>query len=277
MSQDEQVSSHYESGGLLDALFAHLRAEGVDQERLTIEQLAPYDQFHGRGFEATCELADALEIAPGDHILDVGSGVGGPARYMADRFGCRVTGIDLTPEFCEVARHLTGLLGLQDRVSIEQGNALEMPFADAAFDGAYSMNVSMNIADKTRFYAEVHRVLEPGAQFMLSEVTRGPTGVVDYPTPWARTAATSHLLTADETEVGLTAAGFEVRRLRNTIDEVLAFGARSRERVERGEPPLQRAVTWIHGDLAPAATANSAQGVKSGALVPIEVLCVKAG
>ena len=100
--------------------------------------------------------------APTDDLLDIGSGLGGPARYFAQRFGCRVTGIDLTAEFCEVARELTRLLELEDRVTIEHGNALAMPFADARFDGAYSMNVSMNIKDKDRLYREVARVLKPG-------------------------------------------------------------------------------------------------------------------
>ena len=113
-----------------------------------------------------------LAVSADDHILDVGSGIGGPARFFADQFACRVTGIDLTAEFCEVARHLTGLTGLDDRVICEQGNALEMPFDDGTFDGAYSMNVSMNIEDKDGLYREIHRVLKPGAWLALSELAQ---------------------------------------------------------------------------------------------------------
>ncbi|MGH8673024.1 MAG: class I SAM-dependent methyltransferase, partial [Burkholderiales bacterium] len=155
------VTTHYTRGDLLARLEAALRDDGVDPARPSLESLAPYDHFHGRGLEATKEMADSLEIAATDHLLDIGSGIGGPARYLSDRFGCRVTGIDLTTEFCEVARHLNRLLGIGDRVRFEQGDALEMPFADAAFDGAYSMNVSMNIADKAAFYREIRRVLKP--------------------------------------------------------------------------------------------------------------------
>ncbi len=275
MSEGTGVADHYGSGSLLETLKQNLREDGIDPEHPTIEALAPYDQFHGRGLEATSELADVLEVSPGQHILDVGSGVGGPARYFADRFGCRVTGIDLTEEFCDVARHLTQVLGLEDKVSIEHGNALAMPFEDAAFDGAYSMNVSMNIADKAAFYAEVHRVLKPGAWFMLSEIAQGPGGAVDYPTPWAAIAANSHLSTPQQTEDGLRAAGFEIRQSRDTVEAVLAFGARARAIVERGEKPPHRAIAWIHGEIAAEAMGNSGEGVKTQRLVPIEVLCTK--
>ncbi len=159
MNTDREVSAHYSRGNLLSRLNAALMEDGVDPDHPSMEALAPYDQFHGRGLEATLEIAGLVQAGPADHILDVGSGIGGPARYFASRFGCRVTGIDLTPEFCEVARHLTRLLDLEDRIAFEVGDALAMPFADAGFDGAYSMNVSMNIADKGRFYREVHRVL----------------------------------------------------------------------------------------------------------------------
>ena len=163
MGTDSDISRYYTRGDLLERLHAALLGDGIDPDRPTVETLAPFDQFHGRGLEATEEVADVLAVAATDHLLDVGSGIGGPARYIADRFGCRVTGIDLTAEFCDVARHLTRMLGLEDRVAFEQGDALAMPFADASFDGAYSMNVSMNIADKAGFYKEIHRVLRPGA------------------------------------------------------------------------------------------------------------------
>ena len=194
VSDAREITGHYTSGDLLARLEARLREDGADPARPTAEALAPYDHFHGRGLEATEDMAGLLQVAETDHILDVGSGLGGPARYMARRFGCRVSGVDLTAEFCDVARHLTALLGLEERVSIAHGDALAMPFGDAAFDGAYSMNVSMNIADKRALYREIHRVLRPGAWLMLSEVAQGPGGEPDFPTPWARTASSSFSL-----------------------------------------------------------------------------------
>ena len=141
----------YTCGDLLERLEWHLRDDGVDPACPTLEELAPYDQFHGRGLEATVDMARRLPVAAGSRILDIGSGLGGPARYMARQHGCRVVGIDLSAEFCEVARLLTARLGLEDRVGFEQGDARAMPFGDEAFDGTYSMNVSMNIDDKRGF------------------------------------------------------------------------------------------------------------------------------
>ena len=273
MVSDSEITRHYGRGDLLQRLQAALLDDGVDPAEASVETLAPYDHFHGRGLEATKELADALEVSATDHILDIGSGIGGPARFMASRFGCRVTGIDLTAEFCRVARHLTQLLGLEDSVTIEHGNALEMPFASASFDGAYSMNVSMNIADKLRFYQEIYRVLRPGAWLVLSEAALGPNGSPDYPTPWARTADSSFLVSLSETLEGLESRGFTVLKSRDTVQETLAFSARSRAMVERGEKPPHRAVRLIHAELARDAMANTLRGIREERLIPIEIFC----
>jgi len=270
------ISAHYTSGALLARLEAALREDGVDPRRPTLEALAPYDHFHGRGLEATEDMAGLLRVAATDHVLDVGSGLGGPARYMARRFGCKVSGIDLTAEFCDVARHLTGLLGLEERVSVSQGDALAMPYGEAAFDGAYSMNVSMNIADKCALYREIHRVLRPGAWLILSEAAQGPGGEPDFPTPWARTAASSFLASRDETCENLAASGFAIESVRETTEAALAYGARSRAAVEAGGKPLHRAVSLIHGALAEDAMANSARALRERRAVPIEILCRKA-
>jgi len=275
MHTEGEISTHYSRGDLLSRLNAALLDDGVDPDRPSIEALAPYDQFHGRGLEATLEVAGLVQAGAADRLLDIGSGIGGPARWFAQRFGCHVTGIDLTPEFCDVARHLTRLLGLADKVSFTVGDAVAMPFADAGFDGAYSMNVSMNIADKGAFYREIYRVLKPGAWLVLSEVAQGEGGELDYPTPWASSARTSFLTTPQETQRGLQGAGFDVLRLHSTLDEARAYGARSRAMVERGEKPPHRAVMLIHADLAARAIANTARGIHEGRIIPIKVLCRK--
>ena len=275
MSTASEVSAHYTSGDLLARLEARLREDGFDPARPTFEALAPYDHFHGRGVEATEDMANRLGIVAAEHVLDVGSGLGGPARYFARRFGCRVSGIDLTAEFCDVARHLTSRLGLTDRVSFEQGDALAMPFGDAAFDGAYSMNVSMNIADKRALYREIHRVLRPGAWLVLSEVVRGPGGEPDYPEPWARTASASFLATVDETRANLAASGFAIESERDTTEAALAYGARARALVEAGGKPPHRAVSLILGPLAEEAVANTGRALREQRTVPVELICRK--
>ena len=271
MATESQVTAHYSHGELLARLNAMLAEDGVDPARPTIEALAPYDQFHGRGLEATEEIAGQLDVAATDHLLDIGSGIGGPARYMARRFGCRVTGIDLTAEFCEVARHLSALMGLDARLTFEEGNALAMPFADAAFDGAYSMNVSMNIEDKGGFYAELHRVLKPGGWLFLSEIALGPKDGLDFPTPWAASADESFLVTPEATLDGLRAAGFEIVRSGDRVAESLDYSARTRAAVAAGGQPFNRAVELIHGEAALAALRNTARATADGRTVPIEI------
>ena len=275
MTSAHDIVTHYGRGGLLARLKDALAADGADPDRPTMEALAPYDQFHGRGIEATREMAELVDAHAADHVLDVGSGIGGPARYLAARFGCRVTGIDLTPEFCEVATILTRSLGLDGRVAFDVGDATAMPYADAQFDGACSMNVSMNIADKNALYREIHRVLKPGGWLVLSEIARGDGPPPDYPTPWARTAQTSFLATPDATRHGLIEAGFEVERLRSTAEAALQYGQRSRAMAERGEKPPHRAVMLIHGELATLAMANVARGLAAASIDPIEVLARK--
>jgi SAM-dependent methyltransferase len=270
-----KVVEHYATAGLLARLESALSADGADPAHPTIEALAPYDQFHGRGLEATEDMAALVVVRPTDHLLDVGSGLGGPARWLSARFGCRITGIDLTPEFCSIAEHFTRLTGLDSRVRFHVGNALAMPFDDENFDGAYSMFVSMNIADKARLYGEICRVLKPGAWLVLSEITRGEDGDVTYPMPWAATPAESFLSTADDTRKGLRSAGFEVEQVKNDLQRALDFAQRSRAMVERGEKPPYRANALIHGDAAGPTLANVARAYARSTLIPIEVVARK--
>jgi ubiquinone/menaquinone biosynthesis C-methylase UbiE len=275
MTDPDPIVAHYSRGRLLERLDAALRQDGIDPARPTLEQLAPYDQFHSRGLEATAEAAALMPAKAGDRLLDIGSGLGGPARWLARHFRCRVVGVDLTPEFCEAATLLAQRTETTAAVEFHVGDALTLPFVDGSFDGAYSMNVSMNIADKPAFYREVLRVLKPGGWLLLSEVARGAGAEPDYPMPWAANAAASFLTTPEQTRDGLTAAGFEVLHLRSTRDEALAYGARSREAVARGERPPHRAVILVHDIVAPAAMSNSARALAEGRVDPIEILVRK--
>lgn len=270
-----KIVEHYATSGLLARLEAALRADGADPAHPTIGALAPYDQFHGRGLEATEDMATLVSVQPADHLLDIGSGLGGPARWLSTRFDCRITGIDLTPEFCAIAEHLTRLIGLDARVRFEVGDALRMPFDDGTFDGAYSMFVSMNIADKAQFYREIHRVLNSRGWLVLSEIARGADGDIRYPTPWAATAAQSFLATIEDTRTGLRNAGFEVELVKNDLKRSLDFRARSQSMVERGEKPPYRANALLHGDIGGITLANVSRGYAEGTLIPIEVVARK--
>lgn len=275
MNSDRDIAGHYSNERLLELLFTSLIEDGADPENLTLCDLAPYDQFHGRGMDATKEVADALNCQPNERVLDIGCGIGGPARYFAHRFGCHVTGIDLTRSFVDTARELNVRTGMVDTVTVEQCNALSMPFKDGSFHAAYSMNVSMNIADKIGFYAEAYRVLIPGGTLVLSELSKGEVGEVMYPTPWARTSSESFLATLEETKNGLAETGFDLVDVRDTAEESIAYGIRAKAMVDRGEKPPHRAVQLIHGSIAMAAMRNTATAVRERAAVPIEIVCKK--
>ena len=136
-----------------------MKAAGIDPETVTVEQLAPVDHFHARGFPATVELADALPIEAGQRLVDIGCGIGGPARYLAQRFGCKVDGLDITAPFVDAGNQLSALVGMQDAVTIQHGDGQKLPYSDEMFDGGYPQHVTMHVPDRHAFFAEAFRVL----------------------------------------------------------------------------------------------------------------------
>lgn len=214
------VARHYAGGGdLAKAIADRLRNAGKVIDNLTTADLATVDEFHIRGRQATLELAQSLNLSATSHVLDIGSGLGGPARTLAETYGCRVTGIDLTPEFCEAATTLSNWVGLGDRVAFRQGDATDLPFGDAEFDAAITIHVAMNIAAKDKMYAEAKRVLKPGARFGVYDVLQGEGGEVLFPVPWARDPSISHLATPDEMSLLLTGAGMTVLQVVDSTEE----------------------------------------------------------
>ena len=174
MIDPQAVIEHYGRAGLGDVILAALKVAGKDIDHLTPDDLAPVDEFHTRGRAATYDLARLLALKGDERILDMGSGIGGPSRYLAKTFGCRVVGLDLTPEFCRVATMLAAPTGLSDKVEYHEGNALAMPFAERSFHVVWSQNVVMNIADRDRLYGEIRRVLKPDGRYAFSDVVAGP-------------------------------------------------------------------------------------------------------
>jgi sarcosine/dimethylglycine N-methyltransferase len=201
------VRDHYRATGLTERLKVALTALGPEDQRLTPEQLGALDQFHTRGLAATAQIAKLVGITADMSVLDVGSGVGGPARYLASTYGCRVTGVDLSEPFVAAARYLTERTGQSGQVSFQSASALELPFDDGRFNAVLLLHVAMNIADRTRLYREIRRVLKADGRFATFDVVLS-NGEPHYPVPWARTPATSFLLTAAATREAIASASF---------------------------------------------------------------------
>jgi SAM-dependent methyltransferase len=265
------VKDHYASEGIAARILAALRAVEGPEAPVTPDALAPLDHFHGRGLKATREMAALLDPRPGERVLDIGGGIGGPARWLAARFGCHVTSLDLTPEFCRAAEALNAATGLSERVRVVEGGATDLPLGAGEFDRAYSENVAMNVADKLRFYSEARRVLRPGGVFCTSHYGAGPRGEPDYPLPWAAGPATSFLTAPEETREQILAAGFEVVVFRDKTEEVMPDLRENRRRLEaQGLPPL--GLQTLMGERIRDLQINVARSAEDGRLTVIEAL-----
>ena len=214
----QRIVSHYAPPDLTRIILQALAVAGKDPARLSPEDLAPIDEFHIRGRLATKELARQVCLGPGKQVLDVGCGLGGASRYLALEFDCRVTGIDLTGEYCRVANLLASGLGLQERVAFCQGNALALPFADDTFDLLWTQHAAMNIADKNRLYREMWRVLKPGGELAVYDILAGTGGAVYFPVPWARDPRCSFLISPQQLRECLESSGFKIQSWRDATE-----------------------------------------------------------
>jgi ubiquinone/menaquinone biosynthesis C-methylase UbiE len=269
---EKSVAQHYTHGTLEQAITAALAASGADLARLVPADLAPVDEFHIGGRQATAEFAAQLEIAPGASLLDIGCGLGGASRYFAHERGCRVTGIDLTAEYVAVAAALAARVGLSGAVTYRHGSALALPFASAAFDGAYMLHVGMNIEDKAALFAEVKRVVKPGGVFGIYDVMRQSEGDLDFPMPWAGTAETSFVSSAAAYRHLLEAAGFAVRKERSRREFGLEFFRQLRARTADADGPPPLGLHLLMGTTTPQKLGNMIDNLQRGLIAPTEIV-----
>lgn len=265
------VSEHYASYDVLTRIRAGLAEMGHDPDEIPPEVLKPVDEFHIGGAEATAALLEKLDIRPDMQVLDIGSGIGGPARMIAARCKCRVTGVDLTPHFVEAARALSAMCGMADEVRFEVGSAVALPLPDASFDLALLLHVGMNVPDKAGLFREARRVLRDGGTFAIYEVMSTGDGDLAYPVPWAETADLSALETPDAYRAAAEAAGFALQAEENRREVALDFFARIQAQATSGAPPP----LGLHNLLGPTVkekVANMIAAVQADTIAPVQMI-----
>jgi SAM-dependent methyltransferase len=247
MEASAAVAGHYGKEKLLETILDALRAAGKDPDSLTVEDLATFDHFHLRGRDATLELLRLAGLRAGELVLDVGGGIGGPARTLAEA-GCSVTVLDLTEEFCRTGAALSERVALGARVTFRHASALDMPFEDGAFDAAWTQHSSMNIEDKERLYEEIARVVRRGGKLALHEIMAGSEGPPHFPVPWASVPTISFLRPPDAVRKLIGASGFRERVWRDGSATALSWLRDRQAAAPTSPPPL-----GLHLLLGPAA------------------------
>ena len=275
MSYEKTVSEHYTHGELLTAIQDSIIKLGKTIDDVSIDDLAPVDEFHIGGREATDHLLEQLNLSENDHIIDVGCGLGGACRYVSNKFNNQVTGIDITPEYIEVGTTLNSWVGLDRQVSLHRGSALSMPFEDETFDGAIMLHVGMNIDDKTRLFAEVCRVLRPDAYFCVYDIMQLHDGDLVYPVPWATEKNTSKLATPDQYRQAMKSAGFSSSKENIRRDFALEFfrNMRLTTKANGGPPPL--GLHTLMQESTAIKVKNMIHNIETALIAPVEMIARK--
>ena len=231
------IQSHYEKDRVFQRIIQALEQAGKDSATISSDDLAPFDALHTGGRAATAELAQLAEFDSSLAVLDVGCGLGGAARFLAETYGCRVHGIDLTQDFVDNAKELSSLVHLDNLTTFEQGSALALAFEDRSFDLVWTEHTQMNIADKEKFYSEIARVLQPGGCLLFHDIFGDEAGGLQFPLPWANEASISFIRDEKEIRGTIEEAGLEITHWQNRNEASLEFFEQSLRHFDKRDQP----------------------------------------
>jgi len=262
----ESINQQYGRSSLSESILTAFTNEGLNTEDLTLDDLSRFDQLHSGGRKATRKLAELAKLERGMKILDIGCGVGGPARTLAAEFGCQVVGVDLTESYVHAAQILTDKVGLSETVTFQVGNALDMEFDPGAFDVIWSQNSIMNIEDKISLFIEFHRVLRSGGKLVFEAILSGEKEEIGFPGFWANDPSVSFMSTPEELQKILEEAGFDQLAwkdvTRNSIE--LSYEAQAEAPVKPRHVGLHLLYTYV-----PEKAKNTLQGFEDGTYLDI--------
>ncbi|WP_254766014.1 class I SAM-dependent methyltransferase [Salinilacihabitans rarus] len=266
------LNEHYGATDLGDEILDALEAAGKDVDTLTREDIASFDEFHIRGLEATREVANLAEVEDHARILDVGCGIGGPARTLASEFGCDVVGIDVVEEYCRAATLFTDRVGLTDNVRFQHGNALDLPFADEEFDVVWFEHTLLNIEAKGVAIEEAGRVLRPGGTLTLYEICAGPGDEPVFPVPWASDGSLSYLDPPEKLREIVLDRGFDEAAWRDVTGPSLEWFRNVVESMQSrpadAPPPL--GLNLLMGAETPIKAANVVRNLEEERIVVVQ-------
>ena len=272
MNKELEVSTHYQHGSLIKVIEEGFNHQGKTPSDISLDDMSVIDEFHIGGRQASEEFLDQLRLQERSLVPDVGCGLGGPARFVASRFGCLVCGIDLTLEYVDTGNILSNWVGLDKKVVLQQGSAMTLPFPDGQFDAAYMMHVGMNIVDKRSLFMEVFKVLKPDGIFGIYDVMQIGSGEMQYPAPWAASKNTSSLASPQDYQTGLKEAGFNILATRERGDFAIEFFENMKRRMAETNADPALGLHVLMGDDAKTKVANVLQSIKEGSIAPVELI-----
>lgn len=275
MILNEAIASHYLHGNLLSAIESAIAQQGKRIDNITVAELGALDEFHIGGRRATAHLLNQLGLSSQQHILDIGCGLGGAARFAADQYNCRISGIDLSQEYIAIGNTLCAWVKLAQQIRLEYADATAMPFQNSCFDGAYMLHVGMNISDKLSLFQEVARVLRPGALFGIYDIMRDQANDLSFPLPWATDASTSFLATADAYKTALIQAGFHLVREHNRLPFAIDFFNTVRQRMAGSVAASPAGLHLLMRESAAEKIENVICNLQANSIAPIEIIAQK--